>query len=394
MVPSVAALSIAAADNDRLIDEHGRSYIDLFSAHGTTWLGHANPAIAAELTEQVQKLWIAGGLATGVAGEARRTVEEFFPSSHHLAAFYSTGMEAAEFALRVARGVTGRTGVVGFERSMHGKSLATAQLGWNNHDGVSLPYVERVPFVRTHSEDEILSRLADALSTGAVSAVFVEPLQASGGGYLASAQFYNKLAHLCSRQGAITIFDELLTGFYRTGPPFFFSDLDFVPDVVLIGKSLGNGFPVSGVVVNRRFPLTSAMLPGSTYAGNPLAAAAVRATLRHLRSLDVPARVQAIEEIILETLGHIRERGIALRGRGALWILELPEEADVEATVIAIYERGVAIGFTGRILRLLPAATIDLSRLRTACSIIVEELERHVHVSPERQTQAAIRGIQ
>ncbi len=136
------------------------------------------------------------------------------------------------------------------------------------------------------------------------------------------------------------------------------------------------------------------MLPGSTYSGNPLAAAAVRATLRHLRSLDVPGRVRAIEEVIFEKLGPLRDRGIALRGRGALWILELPEEIDVEATVIAIYERGVAIGFTGRILRLIPAATIDLSRLGRACSIIAEELERNAHVLPQRQTQTPVRGLQ
>jgi acetylornithine/succinyldiaminopimelate/putrescine aminotransferase len=394
MAHSVARLSIAAADNDRLFDEQGRSYIDLFSAHGTTWLGHANPNIAAELTAQIQKLWIAGGLATSVSEEAQRAVEGFFPPSHYLAEFYSTGMEAAEFALRVARAVTGRNGVVGFERSMHGKSLATAHLGWDNDDGLDLPGIVRLPFVRTCSEEGILSRLADVLSTQAVSAVFVEPLQASGGGHMASQQFYNELARLCSRHGALTIFDELLTGFYRTGPAFFFSDLDFVPDVVLIGKSLGNGFPVSGVVVDRRFPVSPTMLPGSTYSGNPLAAAAVRATLRQLRSLDLPGRVNSVEKVILETLGPLRDRGIALRGRGALWILELPEEIDVEATVIAIYERGVAVGFTGRILRLIPAATIDLSRLRHACSIIAEELERNVHVQSERQTQAPVRRLQ
>jgi acetylornithine/succinyldiaminopimelate/putrescine aminotransferase len=236
--------------------------------------------------------------------------------------------------------------------------------------------------------------LADVLSTDSVSAVFVEPLQASGGGHAASTPFYNELARLCSRHGALTIFDELLTGFYRTGPAFFFANLDFVPDVILIGKSLGNGFPVSGVVVDRRFPVSPAMLPGSTYSGNPLAATAVRATLRQLRSLDVPARVKAIEDVVVEILGPLRDRGIALRGRGALWVLELPEQNDVEATVIAIYERGVAVGFTGRILRLIPAATIDLSRLRRACSIIAEELERNFDVLPEPQAQTPVRGLE
>jgi acetylornithine/LysW-gamma-L-lysine aminotransferase len=394
MPVSVAPLSIVAADNDQLFDEQGRSYIDLFSAHGTTWLGHANPQIAAELIAQAQKLWIAGGLTTPVYDAAKKSVEAFFPPSQELVALYSTGMEAAEFAFRVARAVTGKNGVVGFERSMHGKSLATAYLGWNNNDGIELPGFLRLPFVPACSEERILDQLTDVLSTRAVSAVIVEPIQASGGGHMASQGFYNELARLCSGHGVLLIFDELLTGFYRTGPAFFFAELEFVPDVVLIGKSMGNGFPVSGVMVNRRYPVSHAMLPGSTYSGNPLAAAAVRATLRQMRSLDLPDRVKSIEKVILESFGSVGERGVALRGRGALWILELPDDIDVERTVVEIYQRGVAVGFAGRILRLLPAATIDLQRLGRACSIIAEELERNSHVQPQRQAQALVRTVQ
>ncbi|HUE15994.1 MAG TPA: aminotransferase class III-fold pyridoxal phosphate-dependent enzyme [Planctomycetaceae bacterium] len=379
---SVPLLSIAAADNDRLFDEQGRSYLDLFSAHGTTWLGHANRPLAVELSAQLEKIWITGGLPTAVREEAKQAVEAWFPPSHYLAAFYSTGMEAAEFALRVARAVTGKNGVVGFERSMHGKSLATSYLGWNNNDGLDLPDFVRLPFVPACSEERILDQLADVLSTRAISAVMIEPLQASGGGHMATERFYQELARLCASHQVLLVFDELLTGFHRTGPAFFFSELQFVPDIVLIGKSLGNGFPVSGVIVDRHYPISPAMFPGSTFSDNPLAAAAVRATLRQMCSLNLFERVQSIEKIVVETLGPTRERGIALRGRGALWILELPEGVNVEQTVVAIYERGVAVGFTERIIRLLPAATIDSNGLARACSIIAEELRRATHVQP------------
>jgi acetylornithine/succinyldiaminopimelate/putrescine aminotransferase len=383
---SVPPLSIARADNDRLFDEQGRSYIDFFSAHGTTWLGHANRAIAAELSAQLEKVWITGGLPTAIHDEAKRAVESWFPETHSVAAFYSTGMEAAEFALRLARSVTGKKGVVGFERSMHGKSLATACLGWKNDDGVDVPELVRLPFVRTHSEERILEQLEAVLASRAISAVIIEPLQASGGGHQATEPFYNALARLCADRGALLIFDELLTGFHRTGPPFFFSDLNFVPDVVLIGKSLGNGFPVSAVVVNRRFPVTPPMLPGSTFSGNPLAATAVRATLEQLRSpaLNLPERVRSIERTVVDILSPVRERGVALRGRGALWILELPERVDVERATVAIYERGVAVGRTGRILRILPAATIEPERLARGCSLIAEELQRATDVPARR----------
>ncbi|HEY2155728.1 MAG TPA: aminotransferase class III-fold pyridoxal phosphate-dependent enzyme, partial [Isosphaeraceae bacterium] len=132
-------LRIARAEGDLLFDEEGRSYIDLFSAHGTTWLGHADRDVADAIARQLGRVWVTGGIETDVAAQARALVEGFFPPTHRLAALYSTGMEAAEFALRVARAATGRNGTVGFARSMHGKSLATAYLGWDDRDDVRPP---------------------------------------------------------------------------------------------------------------------------------------------------------------------------------------------------------------------------------------------------------------
>ncbi len=372
-------LQISRGENDRLFHSDGRVWIDLFSGHGTTWLGHANPAIVGELVGQVERLWITGGLASAAQEEAAQLVESFFPESHYLAALYSTGMEAAEFAIRVVRQVTRRNGVVGFERSLHGKSLATAFLGWDNRDGVNLPGFVRLPFVSQCSETEIVSRLARTLSTGEISAVFVEPVQASGGGHRASPGFYRELGRLCSASGALLIFDEILTGFYRTGSPFLFSAAGVLPDVILIGKALGNGFPVSGAVINRRYTVTPSMLPGSTFSGNALAAAAVAATLRQMRSLDLPSKVAAIERTILARLAALREGNAILRGQGALWVVELPAGVDLEQLVVAIYRRGVAIGFTERQIRILPPATIDLDRLASACSIVRDEVQKACH---------------
>jgi acetylornithine/succinyldiaminopimelate/putrescine aminotransferase len=374
-------LCITRGENDHLFDQQGRSYIDLFTAHGTTWLGHGNREITAALVKQLGNVWISGSLETTVAAEAKGLVETFFPASHQLAGFYSTGMEAAEFAIRVARVVTGRTGVVGFEQSMHGKSLATAYLGWDNHDGVSLPHFHRLPFLHSCPEEEILRRLKDVLGGATVSAVFVEPLQGSGGGHAASKSFYQQVYRLCVEHKVLLVFDEILTGFYRTGQPFFFSDLEFVPDIILIGKAMGNGFPVSGVVVTRQHPIESRMLPHSTYSGNPLAAAAVLATLRQIQSLDLPKKVAGIEKTFTEGLDGLQTLGIALRGKGALWIIELPPRLPAGAgdkIVENIYRRGVAVGHAGRggasLIRLLPAATIAPIHLAQACAVVKEEV--------------------
>ena len=357
----------------------GQRYIDLFSAHGTTWLGHGNKDIVAGIAEQLQGVWITGGLETPVGMEARSMVEGFFPPSHGLGGLYSTGMEAAEFAIRLARVVTAKNGVVGFENSMHGKSLATAFLGWDNKDNLHLPCFHRLPFVQRCTEEEILNRLEEVLTRQPVSAVFVEPLQGSGGGHMASKRFYAEVFSLCQAHGALLVFDEILTGFFRTGPPFFFSELDFVPDIILIGKSLGNGFPVSGVVVNRKYPIHKGMLPGSTYAGNPLASAAVLATLGQMRSMNLPEKVTLIEKTITGCLGRLAEIDIPVRGRGALWIVEVPATLNVEEIVWNIYSAGVCVGYTGHQIRILPAATITMTNLERACAVVTEEVMKANH---------------
>jgi acetylornithine/succinyldiaminopimelate/putrescine aminotransferase len=376
----IARPRIVRALNDLLYAEDGRRYIDLFTAHGTVWLGHARAEIAQRIEAQLAAIWITGGLDTPAFDRARAAIEGCFPPSHGLAALYSTGMEAAEFALRLARVATRRAGAIGFANSMHGKSLATSHLGWDNRDGVRLPDVIRLPFLDSAGEDEILDRLRATLGQSAIGAVFVEPLQGCGGGRMATPAFYLEVERLCREHGALLVFDELLTGLHRTGSVFLHRELGVQPDVVLIGKALGNGFPVSAVVADRAIAITGAMLPGSTYAGNALACAAAGATLELMHALDVPARVRRIEDVMARVLAPIAEAGIALRGKGAIWFTELDSERAVERAVIESYTAGVCIGFTGRQIRLLPAATIEIEHLEHAAGVVTAAvLDAHRH---------------
>lgn len=356
--------------NDLLFTEDGKQYIDLLSGSGTVFLGHANAAIAGRIKEQLDVLWNTGVLPTRLAIEARSAVEQFLPSSHGLAALYSTGMEAVEFAVRVARRATGRKGIVGFDGSMHGKSMAAARLGWPN-DLATLPDFQSLPYLPHQAEEAILEQVRRALAPGSVAAVFLEPLLGSRGGYIPSRQFAVHLAGLCAEYGSLLVVDEIFTGFHRTGPSFLHHDLGVTPDIVLIGKAIGNGFPVSGVVVDRRYAIEPGMLPGSTFAGNPLAAAAVLATLCEMQTNDVPGKVRRIEEIILAQLAGLGELGVVLRGKGALWILDFPTSMRVPAVMAHILAAGVIVSPTANFLRLLPAATISPVHLNQACAIIL-----------------------
>jgi acetylornithine/succinyldiaminopimelate/putrescine aminotransferase len=368
--------SVVRANNDLLFGADGRTYVDLFSGHGATWLGHAHPEIVAEVTAQLNLVWLTGGPETPALARAQAEVELWFPASYRLAGFYSTGMEAAEFALRFARVATGRVGTIGFDRGMHGKSYATACLGWDNRDGAQITGFHRLPFVDRCNEEDILGQLEKLLERDNIGAVYCEPLHASGGGHRASDDFYRALALRCRVHGTLLIFDEIMTGFGRTGTPFRFEALGITPDVVLIGKAMGNGFPVSGVMTDRRHDLRPAMLAGSTFAGNPLACATVTSTLRRLREMEVAARVAAIGRTVENTLGWLRDTRIALRGMGAIWVIELPEDMSAERTVEPMHAAGVCIGYAGRQIRILPAATIEPANLERACAVIAENLSR------------------
>ena len=367
---------VARAANDLLFAEDGRQYIDLLSGAGSVFLGHANPEIVHRVQEQLAAVWSVGAVPTRIGVEALAAVDRLFAPSHRLAVLYSTGMEAAEFALRVARQITGRRGVVGFDGSMHGKSMATAGLGWPN-ELATLPDLHRLPYLPRCGEDVTLERLADVLSSDSISAVFVEPLLGSSGGYIPSHRFADRVSRLCADHGSLLVMDEILTGFHRTGPAFLYQELGVTPDIVLIGKAMGNGFPVSGVVVDCRHSIDRRMFPGSTFAGNPLAAAAVLATLRAMQSYDLPDAVSRIEDIVLSNLAGLRDSGIELRGKGALWILELPSAADIPGTMAQILRGGAIVSPTANFIRLLPAATISPTHLSAACIVIREACQEH-----------------
>lgn len=377
-------IRVARGENDLIFDETGRPYIDLFSANGTAWLGHAPPCIAAAIARQLGLVWNTGAIPTEIRDAAHAAVETYAPATHRLASFFSTGMEAAEFALRLARIATSRRTVIAFEHAMHGKSLATAALGWNNDWNLRSDELVRIPFVDQAPEGEILFRLETMLSGGDVAAVLVEPILGSYGGYSASAEFARRLAALCAAHDTLLIFDEILTGLGRTGPKLASENMGVSPDVTLIGKSLGGGFPVSAVLVNRRIAIEPRMLAGSTFAGNALAAAAVVATLEELDHIDVPARVAAIGEVIERTLAPLSAKGMMLRGRGTLWVLELNDRVDLQQFLSHVYQHGVAVGNAGRFVRLLPALTIELGRLESGCRTIVGAVEAQLARTEER----------
>lgn len=368
-------MSIVAAQDDLLYTSDGRELIDLFNAHGTAWLGHRRAEVQDALARQMDQVWITGGLPTPAVQAMRERVARFLPPGLVLASLASTGMEANEQALRVARVHTGRNGALGLAGAMHGKSLATATLGWDNGDGLALPGFRRVAAGPDVDEARTLEAIDAAVRGGEVAALYIEPVHGTSFGWEASPSFYLAVRALATRHGVLLVYDEILTGCHRTGTAWRCQAHGVEPDVLVFGKALGNGFPVAAIAVRESLPVVPRMLLGSTYSNNALAAAAVDATLACIGRLDAPARVAAIEATVLRHLGWAAEGGQPrLRGRGALWVIRMDTPEQALGCAASMLAAGVCVGLHGCQIRLLPALTILPERLEWACAQVARSL--------------------
>ncbi|HWN68329.1 MAG TPA: aminotransferase class III-fold pyridoxal phosphate-dependent enzyme [Haliangium sp.] len=361
---------VVSARNATLFNADGSTHTDLFAANGTLLLGHGNPAVVAALAEQNEKVWITGRLDTDIRRRAIELTEQILPEGYHVAGFYSTGMEAAEFALRASRVLTGRPDFVGFARCMHGKSIATAFLAWDAPYGRALPGFLRLPFPATGQASTALEQLETVIARRETAAVILEAVQGSSGGAVVDHDVCRSLTDLCRAHGTLLVVDEILTGFHRSGPLFFYSRLPLEPDIILAGKSMGNGFPVSAVLMRRGVEIKPHMLPYSTYAENALAAAAVVGTLREMKRLPIVQMAEAVGDRIRSHLSRSAPDSYIATIFGAMCIIDVRDSAVAQRIADTCYQRGVLISHSGSILRLLPPVTIEQPQLEQALDVL------------------------
>ncbi len=369
MTPAPEPPILSHGNGSLLYTEDGRALVDLTIGFGSAFLGHARPEVTTRLQEQAGRLLSCARLPTESKARVDQLLASWLPAGMRSGGLYSTGMEVAEFAMRVAATHTGRGEFAGFAQGMHGKSTLTAALCWSNAP-VRLDGVHILPFLPQTGEAESLDALRRLLRAHPIAALLVEPIQGSNAAHEASLDFYCRAIELCHEHGALCIFDETLTGLHRTGPTFYMNMLDRLPDMLLFAKSLGNGFPVSSLALRDRIKVPPAALPGSTFSGNPMALAAVEGTLEAMGKLRMAERVAAVEQAVRSTLGILSPLGITLRGRGALWCLDFEDRARMQRAFAAIREAGLLVTAGDRFIRLLPSATIEPQLLRESCEKI------------------------
>jgi acetylornithine/N-succinyldiaminopimelate aminotransferase len=358
-------LVLVKGKGSRLLDSEGRSYLDFAAGVAVNGLGYGDRRVLAAIRRQAADLIHASNLYhTPVVSQlAERLTALAFPSR---AFFSNSGTEAGEAALKFARRIgrpQGRFELVAFERSFHGRTLGSLSLTWTAR--YREPFEPLVPGVRFCPWND-LDALASAL-TRQTAAVFLEPVQGEGGVRAASAEFLQGVARLCREAGALLVLDEVQCGLGRTGRLFAYEHAGITPDILTLAKPLGAGLPLGATLVREELvPAIQSGDHGSTFGGNPVAAAASLAVLDRLTSDGFMEDVARKGDYLMRGLRKLARRHSRIaevRGLGLMVGVEFRDEAG--SVLKALRERGILATKAGdTVLRLLPPLVVKRSEIR------------------------------
>ncbi|GAA6203632.1 4-aminobutyrate--2-oxoglutarate transaminase [Thalassotalea sp. SU-HH00458] len=378
------------AVNSELWDVEQNRYIDFGTGIAVCNTGHSHPKVVAAVKAQIEKFSHTCVMVNPyeVAVELAEKLIDIAPGeSDKKAIFVSTGAEAVENCVKIARAHTKRRGVIAFNGGFHGRTnLAMALTGkitpYKNLFGPFPGDIFHAPFpIECHniSVEQSLKALENLfkvdIAPSDVAAIIVEPVQGEGGFYAAPAEFLQALRQLCDEHGIMLIADEIQTGFGRTGKMFSFEHAGVEADLMTMAKGIAGGFPIAAVV--GKSEIMDAPLPGGlggTYGGSPVACAAALAVLDVIESENLIKRSNQIGDLFNQRLTQLKtaypELILEVRNQGAMIALELIENGDAEqantaltqAIIANAAEHGLillACGFYGNVIRFLPALTIS-----------------------------------
>ncbi len=382
------------AEGVNVWDADGNRFLDMTSGFGVAGLGYGFTGDA--LREQSVSLMH----AMGDVHPARVKVElcealseitfEKWTGGNGKCLFGNSGFEAVEAALKTAVLATGRGGILSFEGGYHGLgygALLGQGIAWfrDPFEGQMAKVTERMKFPRTDGELEIFRENLWKLDGLAIGAVLVEPIQGRGGIVVPPAGFLKELRDWCDTVGAVLIFDEIYTGFWRTGKMFACEWEGVVPDLICLGKALSGGFPISVCVgsveaMDMWPPTQGEALHTSTFLGNPMGCAMALEAIRRYREPETAARVLNAGKDLQQALKGLTDLACVseIRGRGLMMGLQLDSGDRVIGAVKALLRNGVIAlpdGPLGDVIAITPPFTISKIEIDYAVERLRELLE-------------------
>ncbi|TNF59567.1 MAG: 4-aminobutyrate--2-oxoglutarate transaminase [Rhodobacteraceae bacterium] len=385
---------VTRAENGEVWDVEGKRYIDFASGIAVTNTGHRHPKVMAAVAQQLEQFTHLCFQVTGYENyvELAERLNALAPIGTAKTVFFTTGAEATENSVKIARAYTGRHGVITFTGAFHGRTQLTMAM-----TGKSVPYRPRgtppsfgiyhVPFPIPHhgtTEEDALKALYHVFKADMppeqVAAIVIEPVQGEGGFYQTPRTFMKRLREICDEHGIVLVADEVQSGFARTGKMFAIEHYDIEPDLIPVAKALGGGFPISGVI--GKAEIMDAAEPGGlggTFGGSPIGIAAGLAVLDAIAEEKLCERANHIGDIMVERLKKFRQSNTLrpigdVRGLGAMVAFELvkergthvPDPDAIKHVTAAALDAGLILlscGYYANTIRLLAPLTIDEAHL-------------------------------
>jgi predicted acetylornithine/succinylornithine family transaminase len=361
---------LVRGEGAELIAADGTRYLDCVAGIAVNALGYGHPAVREAVEEALATGLIhVSNLYRSAPGE--RLAEELVARSFADRVFFcNSGAEANEAAFKFARKWSGKTDIVAFTGSFHGRLFAS--LAATDRPDYRRPFEPLVPGVRVVPRED-WAAVDHAVSASRTAAVIVEPVQGEGGVRPLDPEWLAFVRELCAGRGVALIFDEVQCGLGRTGTLFAYEQYDVVPDIVTLAKPLAGGLPMGAVLVTDA--IAAALKPGdhaTTFGGGPLVASAALAVVRTIAEPSFLAAVRAKGEWLSAALAELaarRSRVGAVRGRGLMWGVELTEPAAPYVT--AARELGLLITTAGpSVIRLVPPLIVARPELERAVTIL------------------------
>lgn len=366
-------LQIERAEGCYLYTTDGKKYIDLISGIAVSSLGHRHPAVVEAIKKQLDKhlhVMVYGEYVQEPQSRFAKLLTDQLPDSLDRVYFVNSGTEANEGALKLAKKHTGRQKLVAFHNSYHGDTHGSLSVtGRNVYRDPYEPLLPDVHFIDFNSEEQL-----DEIDEE-TAAVIMEPIQGEGGVIPAKKEWLQNVRQRCDETGTILIFDEIQTGFFRTGPLFAFEHYGVVPDILCLAKAMGGGMPMGAFVSSSEifevFKHDPPLNHVTTFGGHPVCCAAAHANLETLLSISAPEKTAEISKLACHML---RGEGITeVRGRGAMLGLQLRDSNLTQKVVEECFKEGIILGWTlhsNSLVRIAPPLVIEIELLKECFSTI------------------------
>jgi acetylornithine/N-succinyldiaminopimelate aminotransferase len=377
--PTPLALEIIKAEGCKLHDADGKEYIDLIGGISVCNVGHGNKKVIGAINKQINDylhVMVNGELVLTPQTSYAKLLTDHLPASLNSVFFTTSGTEATEGAMKLAKRYSGRTQIAAFNNSYHGSTQGSLSIMgseyWRNAFRPLLPDVLHLTFNSYESLEQI---------TELTACVVAETIQAEAGVIVPDKQWILALRKKCDDTRTLLILDEIQCGFGRNGSLWAFEQFDIVPDVLLLGKALGGGMPLGAFIADKKIVdcLTNNPVLGhiNTFGGHPVCCAAGLAAMQYLLQEKLIDAVVEKEQLFLVLLKSKKIK--AIRSAGLMIALEFENSEENKKVINALIDNGVFTDwflFAPHCLRIVPPLTISKDEIRQACEIINSVLSK------------------